>query len=267
MLPSVPYQGQTISDVTSTFTCSLDPCWELSIPVNAFWVLEKCSKTWWAPFLLPSFCSCTDSTCLKSVKSTAIIASFPGTLLPHTLLPHTFAFSCLPCLGTRLTAINHCKAGDWGLENEASYTMCTFTMFVKDTPSRSLYKVPGSWYSTSIHSYTELLLHRYGSGVGPIHLSSVSCVGFERSLFDCPLTLGDGEGTCSHGMDVGIECSKLLRREGSKVKLWLYWERLWRQIRGAQYQRTHHCFCSAASFPGLPCFMLWAVFTVIHRNR
>ena len=62
-------------------------------------------------------------------------------------------------------------------------------------------------------SFTELLLHRYGSGVGPIHLSSVSCVGFERSLFDCPLTLGDGEGTCSHGMDVGIECSKSLRRE------------------------------------------------------
>jgi len=67
--------------------------------------------------------------------------------------------------------------------------------------------------TTSIQSFTELLLRRFGSGVGPIHLSSVSCVGFEQSLFDCPLTLGDGEGTCSHGMDVGIECSKSLRRE------------------------------------------------------
>ena len=44
----------------------------------------------------------------------------------------------------------------------------------------------------------------------------MSCVGFERSLFDCSLTLGDEQGTCSHGMDVGIECSKLLRREGSQ---------------------------------------------------
>ena len=70
--------------------------------------------------------------------------------------------------------------------------------------------------TTSIQSFTELLLHRFGSGVGPIHLSSVSCVGFERSLFDCSLTLGDGEGTCSHGMDVGIECSKSLRREGGQ---------------------------------------------------
>ena len=44
--------------------------------------------------------------------------------------------------------------------------------------------------------------------MGPIQLSSASCVGFEGSLFDCPLTLGDGEGVCSHDMDIGIECGR-----------------------------------------------------------
>ena len=53
-----------------------------------------------------------------------------------------------------------------------------------------------------------LLLPRYGGGVGPIQMSSASCVGFEGSLFDCPLTLGDGGGACSHDMDVGIECGR-----------------------------------------------------------
>lgn len=52
------------------------------------------------------------------------------------------------------------------------------------------------------------IVPRYGRGVGPIQLSSASCVGFEGSLFDCPLTLGDGEGVCSHDMDVGIECGR-----------------------------------------------------------
>ena len=47
-----------------------------------------------------AFCSFTDSTGLKSVKCTAIIASFPGTLICYT-----FAFSFLLRLGTRLTAI------------------------------------------------------------------------------------------------------------------------------------------------------------------
>ena len=46
---------------------------------------------------------------------------------------------------------------------------------------------------------------RFGSGTGPIALSSLTCVGNERSILDCPR----GEfGTCTHADDASVQCQR-----------------------------------------------------------
>ncbi|XP_071486134.1 scavenger receptor cysteine-rich domain superfamily protein-like [Diadema antillarum] len=49
-------------------------------------------------------------------------------------------------------------------------------------------------------------------GNGPIHLSHVGCIGNETGLVDCNVTYGDdGNSSCTHSKDVGVDCYTLLR--------------------------------------------------------
>ena len=46
----------------------------------------------------------------------------------------------------------------------------------------------------------------FGRGVGPVHMTSVSCHGNENSLTDCSYMSGIGVDNCYHGKDVGVIC-------------------------------------------------------------
>ena len=47
---------------------------------------------------------------------------------------------------------------------------------------------------------------RYGKGVGPVHMSSVSCDGHEMRLESCSHNNGVGVTNCHHGRDAGVLC-------------------------------------------------------------
>ena len=47
---------------------------------------------------------------------------------------------------------------------------------------------------------------RYGKGVGPVHMSSVSCDGHEMRLENCGHSNGVGVTNCHHGRDAGVLC-------------------------------------------------------------
>ncbi|XP_064613916.1 neurotrypsin-like [Liolophura sinensis] len=42
-------------------------------------------------------------------------------------------------------------------------------------------------------------------GGGPIHMTQVNCTGNEADFFSCPFNVPD-KRTCTHAMDVGLEC-------------------------------------------------------------
>ena len=47
---------------------------------------------------------------------------------------------------------------------------------------------------------------RYGKGVGPVHMSSVSCNGHEMKLEYCSHNNGVGVTNCHHERDAGVLC-------------------------------------------------------------
>ena len=77
------------------------------------------------------------------------------------------------------------------------------------------------WYSRfylTAHSVMEFTLHvhfravsvvtdgRFGPGKDPIWLSNPACVGTESDIYQCSLTDGWDNNTCTHASDVGIQC-------------------------------------------------------------
>ncbi len=49
----------------------------------------------------------------------------------------------------------------------------------------------------------------FGKGTGPVYLNSVTCVGTETRLSDCPNPGVNMIGTCSgHSEDAGLRCSE-----------------------------------------------------------
>ena len=48
----------------------------------------------------------------------------------------------------------------------------------------------------------------FGKGIGPVHMTNVSCNGNEDNLTQCTYTNGIGVDNCYHGKDVGVICSQ-----------------------------------------------------------
>ena len=46
----------------------------------------------------------------------------------------------------------------------------------------------------------------FGSGIGPVHMTSVGCHGNENNLTQCSYISGIGVDNCYHGKDVGVIC-------------------------------------------------------------
>ena len=46
----------------------------------------------------------------------------------------------------------------------------------------------------------------FGRGLGPVHMTSVSCTGDEEILSDCEHRTGIGAINCYHARDAGVVC-------------------------------------------------------------
>ena len=71
---------------------------------------------------------------------------------------------------------------------------------------------------TLVHSYVFSVVHillgpvpltnaSFGRGSGPVHMTSVNCIGNEELLSDCGYSSGVGTVNCHHARDAGVLCT------------------------------------------------------------
>ena len=63
------------------------------------------------------------------------------------------------------------------------------------------------YYSRTLLGPVPLTNASFGRGSGPVHLTSMSCLGNEEMLSDCGYVSGIGAINCHHARDAGVVCT------------------------------------------------------------
>lgn len=55
--------------------------------------------------------------------------------------------------------------------------------------------------------FDDLIILRYPTGMGAVHMNEVQCSGFEKSVTECVFNMDKDSEGCNHEEDAGVRCN------------------------------------------------------------